>query len=96
MRVAPRRIYIVPVTINYRLVLEAETLIADYLAEAGKHRYIITDDVVAWHGRLATAGLPVTAVEDKSWGMREFTLTDPSSNNIRIGTSTADDPQEAP
>ena len=27
-----RRVYVVPVTINYRLVLEAETLIDDYLA----------------------------------------------------------------
>lgn len=41
---ANRRIYIVPVTINYRLVLEAETLIEDYLAETGKSRFIITDD----------------------------------------------------
>ena len=39
-----KRIYIVPATINYRLVLEAETLIDDYLAETGKSRYIITDD----------------------------------------------------
>src|SRR4029078_6617638 len=35
-----KRLYIVPVTINYRLVLEAETLIDDYLAETGKSRYI--------------------------------------------------------
>lgn len=39
-----RRVYIVPVTINYRLVLEAETLIDDYLAETGRSRYIIQDD----------------------------------------------------
>ena len=39
-----KRIYIVPATINYRLVLEAETLIEDYLAETGQSRYIITDD----------------------------------------------------
>lgn len=39
-----RRIFIVPVTINYRLVLEAETLIDDYLAEQGRSRYIIEDD----------------------------------------------------
>src|SRR5206468_3154184 len=39
-----KRLYIVPATINYRLVLEAETLIDDYLAETGKSRYIITDD----------------------------------------------------
>lgn len=47
-----KRIYIVPVTINYRLVLEAETLIDDYLAETGKNRYIITDDEFSRLGRL--------------------------------------------
>jgi glycerol-3-phosphate O-acyltransferase len=41
-RVAP--IYLVPVTINCQLVLEAETLIADYLKETGKARFIIDDD----------------------------------------------------
>ena len=48
-----KRIYIVPATINYRLVLEAETLIADYLAEVGKNRYIITDDEFSRFGRIA-------------------------------------------
>jgi len=47
-----KRIYIVPVTINYRLVLEAETLIADYLAETGKSRFIITDDEFSRVGRM--------------------------------------------
>ena len=47
-----KRIYVVPVTINYRLVLEAETLIDDYLAETGKSRYIITDDEFSRIGRL--------------------------------------------
>ncbi|MSP61432.1 MAG: hypothetical protein EXR72_14010 [Myxococcales bacterium] len=37
-------IYIVPATLNYQLVLEAATLIEDYLKEAGKSRYIIEDD----------------------------------------------------
>ncbi|MEZ4360085.1 MAG: 1-acyl-sn-glycerol-3-phosphate acyltransferase [Kofleriaceae bacterium] len=46
------RIYVVPVTINYRLVLEAETLIEDYLAETGKNRYIITDDEFSRIGRI--------------------------------------------
>lgn len=49
---ANRRIYIIPATINYRLVLEAETLIDDYLAETGKSRYIITDDEFSRLGRL--------------------------------------------
>jgi glycerol-3-phosphate O-acyltransferase len=39
-----RRIYVVPATIAYAIVLEAETLIDDYLAEQGKDRYIIDDD----------------------------------------------------
>ncbi len=47
-----KRLYIVPVTINYRLVLEAETLIDDYLAETGKSRYIITDDEFSRMGRI--------------------------------------------
>jgi glycerol-3-phosphate O-acyltransferase len=47
-----KRLYIVPVTINYRLVLEAETLIDDYLAETGKSRYIITDDEFSRAGRM--------------------------------------------
>ncbi|HEU4615872.1 MAG TPA: 1-acyl-sn-glycerol-3-phosphate acyltransferase [Kofleriaceae bacterium] len=49
---ANRRLYIVPATINYRLVLEAETLIDDYLAETGKNRYIITDDEFSRLGRI--------------------------------------------
>ncbi|HEY4179758.1 MAG TPA: 1-acyl-sn-glycerol-3-phosphate acyltransferase [Kofleriaceae bacterium] len=47
-----KRIYIVPATINYRLTLEAETLIDDYLAETGKSRYIITDDEFSRVGRM--------------------------------------------
>jgi glycerol-3-phosphate O-acyltransferase len=47
-----KRIYIVPATINYRLVLEAETLIDDFLAEAGRSRYIITDDEFSRIGRI--------------------------------------------
>ncbi len=49
---AQKRLYVVPVTINYRLVLEAETLIDDYLAETGKSRYIITDDEFSRVGRM--------------------------------------------
>lgn len=38
------RLYIVPATLSFSLVLEAETLIDDFLQEVGKSRYIITDD----------------------------------------------------
>ena len=37
-------IFVVPCTIAYPLVLEASTMIADWLAEAGKSRFIIVDD----------------------------------------------------
>ena len=51
--------------------------------------YIITDDVDGWHERLAAADLQVSAIQDMPWGMHEFSLTDPSGNNIRIGCSTS-------
>ena len=38
------RMFFVPATINYHLVLEAETLIDDSLQEEGQSRYIINDD----------------------------------------------------
>lgn len=37
-------IYVCPLTINYHLVLEGETLIEDALRQDGGHRYIIEDD----------------------------------------------------
>lgn len=36
---------------------------------------------------MTAAALPVTPIANQPWGMREFTLTDPSGNNIRIGGS---------
>lgn len=47
-----RPIFVVPVTINYRLVLEAETLTEDFLEEEGKSRYIIIDDEFSRLGRV--------------------------------------------
>ena len=52
--------------------------------------YLITADADAWHARLREAGLPVTALADQPWGMREFTLTDPSGNHVRIGRGLPD------
>lgn len=37
-------VYVVPCTISYKLVLEAETLIDDHLKEVGKSQYIIDND----------------------------------------------------
>lgn len=51
--------------------------------------YIITGDTDAWHAQCVDAGLTVTDVEDKPWGMHEYTLTDPDGNAIRVGRSLA-------
>ncbi len=60
---ANKRLYIVPATINYRLVLEAETLIDDYLAETGRNRYIITDDEFSRIGRIIEFARKIVAHE---------------------------------
>lgn len=41
------KLFIVPQVLSYELVLEAETLVDDFLRETGKSRYIITDDEFA-------------------------------------------------
>ena len=38
------KVFVVPMVTSYHFVLEASSLIEDYLADAGKHRFIITDD----------------------------------------------------
>ncbi|MFL6205914.1 MAG: VOC family protein [Acidimicrobiales bacterium] len=49
--------------------------------------YLVVPDADAWHQRLHSAGLPVTDIAEQPWRMREFTLTDPDGNNLRIGHS---------
>lgn len=44
VRRVDRPVWFVPTTINYALVLEAETLVKDWLMEEGQARYIIEDD----------------------------------------------------
>ena len=48
------RVFFIPCTLNYHLVLEAETLIDDSLQESGKSRYIIVDDEFSKPDRVAT------------------------------------------
>jgi glycerol-3-phosphate O-acyltransferase len=49
-----RKVFFVPATINYLITLEAETLIGDFLSEAGKDRYIIEDDESSRPSRVAS------------------------------------------
>lgn len=44
------------------------------------------DDADALHERYRQSGAPIVAgLEDKPWGMREFTLQDPNGHRLRIG-----------
>lgn len=62
-----RPIFVVPCTLNYHLVLEAETLISDLLKSEGQHRYIIEDDESSrwsriWDYSRKTLGLDASMV----------------------------------
>jgi glycerol-3-phosphate O-acyltransferase len=61
-----RPVYFVPTTINYALVLEAETLIEDWLKGAGQARYIIEDDEFSRYERVLAFAkkLPAAALGD--------------------------------
>jgi uncharacterized glyoxalase superfamily protein PhnB len=54
-------------------------------ARNGAGCYLGVPDVDGWHVRMSAAGVPVTPIADQPWGMREFTVADPSGNHVRIG-----------
>jgi glycerol-3-phosphate O-acyltransferase len=83
------RIFVVPVTINYRLVLEAETLIDDYLAETGQSRFIIQDDEFSRLGRLLEFGRKILAHEG-SVILRFGEPLDPFGNRVDASGASRD------
>jgi uncharacterized glyoxalase superfamily protein PhnB len=60
-------------------------------ARNGAGCYLIVRGADDWYARMSEAGLPVTPIAEQPWGMREFTLTDPFGNNIRIGRPVDDE-----
>lgn len=54
---------------------------------AGAALYLHVADADAWRAGLVASGADVSigAVADMPWGMREFAVTDPGGNVIRIG-----------
>jgi glycerol-3-phosphate O-acyltransferase len=48
-----RKIYVVPVVINYNFVLEAPALIKDHLQEIGRERFFVEQDRYSSSGRIA-------------------------------------------
>ncbi|CAM5545204.1 hypothetical protein SALBM135S_07924 [Streptomyces alboniger] len=70
--------------------------------------YVLTDDVEtlyaafrtglkAAYGRIPTRGLPrIGPLKDMSYGVRQFLMTDPGGNSIRVGQPISDDPSMRP
>ncbi len=76
-----RKVFFVPATINYLITLEAETLIADYLQEAGKARYIIEDDESTRLGRVTSFARQLLSM-DASVVIRFGRPLDPFGNTV--------------
>ena len=49
--------------------------------------YVIVPVPDEWHALFTDLRYPVTELRDEDYGMREFTLTDPSGNHLRFGHS---------
>jgi glycerol-3-phosphate O-acyltransferase len=75
------RYYFVPLTLNMPLVLEAETLIEDYLKEVGKNRYIIEDDEFTRIGRVLTFVRKLLTM-DSAIEVRFCSPRDPFGNRV--------------
>jgi hypothetical protein len=77
-------------------------------AESYSGCYVVTDDVDALHAafrtglkaayrRIPSRGLPrIGPLKDMSYGMRQFLMTDPAGNTVRVGTPIDDDPGHRP
>jgi glycerol-3-phosphate O-acyltransferase len=75
------RIFIVPATVSYQIVLEAETLIDDYLRDEGQSRYIIDDDEVSRPARVAKFVAALLATEGQIH-VRIGRALDPFGNEV--------------
>ncbi|REK88032.1 VOC family protein [Streptomyces inhibens] len=77
-------------------------------AESLSTCYVLTDDVDGLHqafraglkaayGRVPTRGLPrIGPLKDMSYGVRQFLMTDPGGNCLRIGQPTSEDQHHRP
>ena len=54
---------------------------------SGNHSgcFVHVPDINRLYAEFVDAALPVSEIRDEPWGMREFRLTDPSGNVLRIG-----------
>ena len=67
-------------------ILETEITFGLTLAAANRAAgYFHVQDAAAWHLAWSDAEVEVSPLIDEPWGMREFTLHDPSGNKLRVG-----------
>ncbi|WJV45247.1 bleomycin resistance protein [Streptomyces flavofungini] len=77
-------------------------------AESISGCYILTDDVESLHaafraglkaayGKIPSRGLPrIGPLKDMSYGVRQFLMTDPAGNSIRVGRQISEDQSHRP
>jgi glycerol-3-phosphate O-acyltransferase len=80
-KLATPKIFIVPATISCQLVLEAETLVDDFLKEVGKARYIITDDEFSQPKRVYDFAQKLLSLDSKIY-MTVSRAIDPFGNDV--------------
>jgi glycerol-3-phosphate O-acyltransferase len=80
-KLATPKIFIVPATISCQLVLEAETLVDDFLKEVGKARYIITDDEFSQPKRVYDFAQKLLSLDSKIH-MTVSRAIDPFGNDV--------------
>ena len=88
------KIFICPLTINYNLTLEAETLIGEHLRTDGGARYIIEDDEFADLGRVA-AFISKTMQMEYTLYLRFGEPIDPFGNPVDIAGISRDPHERA-
>ena len=60
--------------------------VASFKGTLGTCAYVYVDDVDALHTEFMSKGVQdLDPVEDQTWGMREFAVTDPDGNTLRFG-----------
>lgn len=64
-----------------------ENLEMDPATNPGAGCFLMVHNVDAWHAELSAKGLPVGPLEDMPWAIREFRITDPDGNYVRVGRS---------
>lgn len=75
------KIFVVPCTLNYHLVLEGETLVEDHLKDVGKSRYIIVDDEFSKPRRIAAFMSGLVGLDSKI-SVRFSRPLDPFGNQV--------------